>query len=147
MHNQSKNTKANKTKKKNCFFLMTSAWYCSSSPPAEHGLVLEKKKKKFSPKILRIFWQKYLDFHPQTSILQSKPKKMHKKRIIARTKQALIFEISPNELQKPQKGWVLLQTIFSTSIQPQLGLKTKNKHQTKKKNCFRNQKTRNPKIT
>ena len=37
------------------------------------------EEKKNSPKILRIFQQKYLDFHPQTSILQSKPKKMHKK--------------------------------------------------------------------
>ena len=80
-----------------------SARYYSSSSPTEHGLVLEKKKKKFPPKISRIFRQKYLDFHPQTSILQSKPKKMHKKRIIARTKQALIFEISSNELQKSQK--------------------------------------------
>ena len=81
---------------------MTSSDHYSSSPPAEHDLVLEKKKKKFPPKISRIFRQKYLDFHPQTSILQSKPKKMHKKRIIARTKQALIFEISSNELQKSQ---------------------------------------------
>ena len=104
MHNQSKNTKANKTKqkKKFVFFFMTSARYYSSSPPIEHNLVLEKKKK-IPPNISRIFRQKYLDFHPQTSILQSKPKKMHKKRIIARTKQALIFEISSNELQKSQK--------------------------------------------
>ena len=79
-----------------------STWYCSFSPLADHNLVLEKKKK-IPPKISCIFRQKYLDFHPQTSILQSKPKKMHKKRIIARTKQALIFEISSNELQKSQK--------------------------------------------
>ena len=92
-----------------------------------------RRKEKFQPKILRIFRQKHLDFHPQIPILQSKPKKMHKKHKIGRTKQALIFEISPNELQKPQKRWVLLQTIFSTSLPPQSGLKTKNKHQTKKK--------------
>ena len=81
---------------------MTSSHHYSSSPPAEHGLVLEKKKYIFPSKISRIFRQKYIDFHPKTSILQSKPKKLHKKRIIARTKQALIFEISSNELQKSQ---------------------------------------------
>ena len=108
MHNQSKNTKATNKKKKNfvfCFFydvMMTSSHHYSSSPPAEHDLVLEKKKKIFPPKISRIFRQKYIDFHPQTSILQSKTQKLHKKRIIARTKQALIFEISSNELQKSQ---------------------------------------------
>ena len=93
-------TKQNK--KKIVFFFMTSARYYSSSPLVEHDLVLEKKKK-IPPKISCIFRQKYLDFHPQTLILQSKPKKMHKKRIIARTKQALIFEISSNELQKITK--------------------------------------------
>ena len=62
-----------------------------------------RKKKKILPKILHIFRQKHLDFHPQTSILQSKQKKMHEKHIIGKTKQALIFEISPNGLQKPQK--------------------------------------------
>ena len=110
MHNQSKNTKANKKKKVVFFFcfsfydvMMTSAHYYSSSLLAKHGLVLEKKKKNFPPKISRIFRQKNIDFHPKTSILQSKPKNCTKNRIIARTKQALIFEISPNELQKSQK--------------------------------------------
>ena len=78
MHNQSKNTKANKKNKLFvCFLLnndmMMSAEACSSSSPAEHALVLEKKKKILL-KILRIFRQKHLDFHPQISILQSKPK-------------------------------------------------------------------------
>ena len=66
MHNQSKNTKATK-KKINCLFvfflnndMMTSAEACSFSSPAEHALVLEKKKKNsaqnfahFSTKTLR----------------------------------------------------------------------------------------------
>ena len=52
---------------------MTSARTCSSCSLAEHALVLEKKKK-FSPKILCIFLEKHLDFHPQIAILQSKPK-------------------------------------------------------------------------
>ena len=57
MHNQSKNTKANKTKKKELFFydvMMMSAWYCSSSHLAEHNLVLEKKKQ-IRPKFRAFF--------------------------------------------------------------------------------------------
>ena len=103
MHNQSKNTKA---KKKICFFydvMMMSAWYCSSSPPAEHGLVLEKKKKNFSAQNFTHFSSKIHRF-PSSNINSSiQTQKMLKKRIIARTKQALIFEISSNELQKSQK--------------------------------------------
>ena len=131
--------------------MMTSAWYCSYSLPTEHGLVLEKKKKKKnSPKILCIFRQKYIDFHPQTSILQSKPKKMHKKHIIARTKQALIFEISSNELQKSQKlmGFAPNNILYKspTSIGLENQELTPNEKKTPK-NVFHNQKTRNKKLT
>ena len=65
--------------------------HCSSSPPGwtRPGFSGEKK---FSAKILCIFRWKHLGFHPQTSILQSKPKKLHKKRIKGRIK------ISPNFL-------------------------------------------------
>ena len=104
--------------------------------------------KKKSTKILCIFRQKHLGFHPQTLILQSKPKICIKKCIIGRTK------ISPNfrnsigwALKNHKKWWVLLQTIFSTSLQHQSSLKTEKQHQTKEKklqkNGFRNQKTEN----
>ena len=130
--------------------MMTSAWYCSYSLPTEHGLVLEKKKKNFfPPKISRIFLQKYIDFHPQTSILQSKPKKMHKKLIKARTKQALIFEISSNELQKSQKlmGFAPNNILYKspTSIGLENQELTLNEKKTPK-NGFYNQKMRNKKI-
>ena len=137
MHNQSKNTKATNKQTKKSFF-MTSWW--------RHHITIHlllqlstawfwrRRKKIFPPKISRIFRQKYIDFHPQTSILQFKPKKLHKKRIIARTKQALIFEISSNELQKSQNLMGFAPTIFSTSFQQQSGLKTENQHQTRNKN-------------
>ena len=83
MHNQSKNTKANKTKqKKICFFyffififnfydvMMTSSHHYSSHFPAEHGLVHEKKKISFLSKILGIFRQKTLRF-PSSNIKPS----------------------------------------------------------------------------
>ena len=114
MHNQSKNIKAKK--KKNCFFLMTSAWYCSSSPPTKHGLVLEKEKKNFAQHLVH-FSTKTLRF-PSSNINSSiQTQKMHKKSIIARTKQTLIFEISSNELQKSQKlmGFALKQYSLQVS--------------------------------
>ena len=109
MHNQSKNTKATNKKKKNfvfCFFydvMMTSSHHYSFSPPAEHDLVLEKKKKNFSAQNFTHFQSKIHRF-PSSNINSSiQTQKLHKKRIIARTKQALIFEIPPNKLQKSNK--------------------------------------------
>ena len=110
MHNNSSiciiNPRIPRQQKKNWFFLwrhddvITSLFIFSSS---RARLGSGEEKKKFPPKISHIFRQKYIDFHPQTSILQSKPKNCTKKRIIARTKQALIFEIPPNKLQKSNK--------------------------------------------
>ena len=130
------NQRIPRQQKKIVFFndvMMTSVGTCSSSSPAEHVLVLEKKKKKIPPKILCIFRQKHLDFHPQISILQSKPKNAQKKCILGRTK------ISPNFLnpikwtpKTIKNDGFFSKKIFSTSLQLQSGLKTKNKLQTKR---------------
>ena len=82
MHNQSNNTKATNKQKKNFGFylfiydvMMTSSRHYSSPSPAEHGLVQEKKNIfLFRPKFWAFSDKKRLDFHPQTSNLQSNPK-------------------------------------------------------------------------
>ena len=62
-------------KKKFILFIMTSSCHYSSPSPAEHGLVQEKKKFfLFRPKFWAFSDKKRLDFHPQTSNLQSNPK-------------------------------------------------------------------------
>ena len=111
---------------------MTSSCTVHLLHQAEHDLVL-LENLFFRPKFCAFYDEKHLGFHPQTSILQSKPKKLHKKRIKGRIK------ISPNSWNpikwapKTIKKWVLLQTIFSTSLQHQSGLKTENQKQKKKK--------------
>ena len=133
MHNDSKNTKTTKTKKKKVFFndvMMTSSHHLHQNTT----WFIFGEEKKNSAKILCIFWQKHLGFHPQTSILQSKPKNCTKKRIKWRTKISPNFRNSIKWAPKTIKTrWVLLQTIFSTNLQHQSGLKTEKQHQTKKK--------------
>ena len=86
--NKTKFNKCSKTTKKKKNFFFTSSCTVHLLHWAEHDLVL--LEIFFSAKILCIFQWKHLGFHPQTSIFQSKPKKVHKKRIKGRTK------ISPN---------------------------------------------------
>ena len=143
MHNQSKNTKATKKKKKKFGFffiyifydvMMTSPRHCSSSPPAEHGLVLEKKKKNFSAQNFTHFSSKIHRF-PSSNINSS----IQNPKIAQKTHNSK-NQTSPN-FRNPTKWapknhkiwWVLLQTIFSTSFQQQSGLKTENQHQTRNK--------------
>ena len=124
--------------------MMTSAWYCSSSPPTDHGLVLEQKKK-IGPKFCTFFDKKtYISILKHQSF-NPNPKKC----ITARTKQALIFEISSNELQKSQKlmGFAPNNILYKspTSIRLENQELTPNGKKTPK-NVFHNHKTRNKKI-
>ena len=76
-------------------FIFSSSW-------ARPGSGEEKKNFFFSAQNFTHFSSKIHRF-PSSNINSSiQTQKLHKKRIIARTKQALIFEISSNELQKSQ---------------------------------------------